>query len=443
MARNWLWMTAADLGREIGAGRIHAMELTEAYLDAIAAHPDGARIYARTTPRRARSMAIAAADRAKAGRRIGPLDGVPLSWKDLFDAAGAPCEAGSALLEGRVPDTDADVLTNATAQGLVCLGKTHMTELAFSGLGLNPMTATPPCVNDPEAVPGGSSSGAAASVAFGLAPAAIGSDTGGSVRVPAAWNDLVGLKTTHGRLSLNGAVPLCERLDTVGPLARSVEDCALLLAALEGGRSADLRGASLKGMRFAVLQTVAMDGLRSGPAAGFEEACQRFARAGARIEETCAPEVAACVAHSTILYSGEGYGIWKDRIEAAPDRMFFQIRDRFRAGAAFSAPDFVAAWREVARLRTVWAARAAGYDAVLLPTSPILPPNAQPLLDDPDYYASENLLTLRNTRIANMLDLCAITLPTSQPSAGITLMGLPGQEERLLRLAAAAERTIG
>ena len=125
-------------------------------------------------------------------------------------------------------------LRNATLQGLICLGKTHMTELAFSGLGLNPMTATPPNVNDPALAPGGSSSGAAASVAFGLAAAGIGSDTGGSVRVPSVWNDLVGLKTTSGRLSLKGVVPLCARFDTVGPLCRTVEDAALLLAALEG-----------------------------------------------------------------------------------------------------------------------------------------------------------------------------------------------------------------
>ena len=124
--------------------------------------------------------------------------------------------------EAKVPAQDAEVLHSATMQGLVCLGKTHMTELAFSGLGLNPVTATPPCINFPDAVPGGSSSGAAASVAFGLAPAAIGSDTGGSVRVPAAWNDLVGLKTTTGRLPLKGVVPLCEKFDTAATLLRTI-----------------------------------------------------------------------------------------------------------------------------------------------------------------------------------------------------------------------------
>ncbi len=198
MSRTWLNMTAAELGREIGAGRINPVDLAELHLDAIAKHPMADRIYARTTPARARAEAMAAHGRARRGFRKGLLDGVPISWKDLFDTAGVATESGSALLRNRVPARDAEVLEVATQGGLVCLGKTHMSELAFSGLGLNPVTATPPCINDDDAVAGGSSSGAATSVAFGLAPAAIGSDTGGSVRIPAAWNDLVGLKTTAG-----------------------------------------------------------------------------------------------------------------------------------------------------------------------------------------------------------------------------------------------------
>jgi aspartyl-tRNA(Asn)/glutamyl-tRNA(Gln) amidotransferase subunit A len=443
MSGKWMWMTAADLGRGIEAGKINAVELTEAFLDAIARHPEADRIYARTTPRRARSMAIAAADRAKVGQRIGLLDGVPISWKDLFDASGAPCEAGSALLAGRVPTEDAEVLTAATTQGLVCLGKTHLSELAFSGLGLNPITATPPNVNDPEWVPGGSSSGAAASIAFGLAPAAIGSDTGGSVRIPAAWNDLVGLKTTAGRVSTKGAVPLCERFDTVGPLARSVEDCGLLLAAIEGRKPADLTASSLKGARLLVLETMAMDGLRPEPAAGFDGAVDRLARAGARIEAGKIDEVVEAMDLAGITFTAEAYGIWGPTIEAAPEKMFVRILERFRSGAAFKASDYVAAWRRLEELRRIWARKTAAYDAVILPTSPILPPNAKRLIEDEAYFVHENLLALRNTRIGNMFGLCALTLPTGQPSCGITLMAAPGQEERLLRLGTAAERALG
>lgn len=443
MARNWLHMTASDLGRAIGAGKIHAVELTEAFLDAIDNHPLRDRIYTRTTPRRARSMTLAAAGRAKAGFRIGLLDGVPLSWKDLFDTSGAATEAGSALLAGRVPRQDAAVLVNATARGLVCLGKTHMSELAFSGLGLNPVTATPPCVNDADAVPGGSSSGAAASVAFGLAPAAIGSDTGGSVRIPAAWNDLVGLKTTHGRLTLQGAVPLCEMFDTVGPLARSVEDCAELLAVLEGGRATDLDGATLAGKRLLVLETIALDDLRTAPARGFEDSMARLAAKGARIERGAIPEVTEAMALAGVLFTSEAYGIWRDVIEAAPEKMYPRILERFRSGALVSAANYVAAWRRMRELRQRWAERVAGYDAVILPTAPILPPNAQRLMTDDAYYVTENLLALRNTRIANLFGVCAITLPTGQPSCGISLMGQAMGEARLLRLAAAVERALG
>ncbi|MBT8411653.1 MAG: amidase, partial [Octadecabacter sp.] len=176
--QDWLWATAADLGRGIGAGEIDPEALCEVYLAAIDAHPLRDRIYARVTADCARAEAKAASARAKAGQRRSPLDGVPVSWKDLFDTAGVATEAGTALMEGRVPEQDAEVLRVATSMGLVCLGKTHMSEIAFSGLGYNPNTATPPCVNDDAAVPGGSSSGAAASVAFGLAAAALGSDTG-------------------------------------------------------------------------------------------------------------------------------------------------------------------------------------------------------------------------------------------------------------------------
>jgi aspartyl-tRNA(Asn)/glutamyl-tRNA(Gln) amidotransferase subunit A len=442
MSGTWFHMTAADLGREIGAGRINPVELTEAFLDRAASYPLAPRIYARMTETRARGEAMGAASRARQGFRKGPLDGVPLSWKDLFDTAGVETEAGSALLRGRVPQADAEVLRVATLMGSVCLGKTHMSELAFSGLGLNPVTATPPCLNDEAAVPGGSSSGAAASVAFGLAPAAIGSDTGGSVRIPAAWNDLVGLKTTSGRLSLQGTVPLCERFDTVGPIAHSVEDCSLILALLEGRRPDAAAPDSLAGARLAVLETVALDDLRPGPAKGFDDACARLARAGARLERLQAPEVTEAMQLAGILFTPEAYGIWQKVIEAAPEKMYPRILERFRSGAAVPAADYVAGWRRVEVLRRQWQARVAGYDAVLVPTSAILPPNAARLVSDEQYYVTENLLALRNTRIGNMLGLCALTLPTSQPSCGISLLGPALGEERLLRLGAAAERAL-
>ena len=438
----WLSMTACDLGRGIAAGRVDPVALTEAHLAAIDTHPLTPRIFARVTRDRAMAEAEAAAQRARAGRRRSLLDGVPISWKDLFDSAGIATEAGSRLLQGRTPARDAEVLRNATAMGTVCLGKTHMSELAFSGLGYNPSTATPPCVNDAAAVPGGSSSGAAASVAFGLAAGAIGSDTGGSVRVPAAWNDLVGLKTTAGRLSLDGVVPLCRKFDTIGPLARSVEDAAWMLAALQGGKAPDLRGATLKGRRLAVLRTVALEDLREAPGAAFEGALTRLSAAGAQLVPLEVPELAEVAGLSGVLYTAEAYGLWREVIEADPEAMYGEILKRFRLGASFSGPDYVEAWARLDAAREAWARATAGFDAVLCPTAANLPPDLQRLQSDADYYVTENLLTLRNTRIGNLMGLCALTLPTDAPSCGVSLIGRANGEEALLRLGAAAEAAL-
>lgn len=442
MSKTWANMTAAELGAEIGAGRINPVALCEMQLDAIDRHPLRDQIYARVMPNRSRAEAMAAASRARDGLRRSPLDGVPISWKDNFDTAGRQTEAGSALLKGRVPAQDAEVLRLATLQGTVCLGKTHMTELAFSGLGLNPITASPPCINDEAAVAGGSSSGAATSVANGLAPAAIGSDTGGSVRIPAAWNDLVGFKTSLNRLSAKGVVPLCQMFDTVGPLAHTVEDCALLFAAMGDSKAPDLRGTSLTGARMLVLETIAFDDIRDRPARGFEDSITRLSRAGAKVDRASFPLLAEAMSLAPVLFTSEAYGIWKDIIEAAPEKMYPPILERFRSGAGFRACDYVAAWRRLHQIRAAWADAMAGYDAVLVPTSPILPPKADRLLTDPAYFVAENLLSLRNTRIGNLMDQCVLTLPTSQPSCGISLMAPAGTEERLLRLGAAAERAL-
>lgn len=442
MSQNWLSMSAGDLGRGIGSGDIDPVELTDAFLSAISTHEFSKRIYSQVTPDRARSEASAAQTRARSGTRRSPLDGVPISWKDLFDSAGVPTESGSALLAGRVPTQDARVLQNATMAGLVCLGKTHQTELAFSGLGLNPVTATPPCINDYEAVAGGSSSGAATSVAFGLAAAGIGSDTGGSVRIPAAWNDLVGLKTTWGRLSLEGVVPLAAKFDSVGPICRTVEDAALLFAVLGGGSPADLSGSSLQGARLAVLETVALEDVREAPARAFEHACATLERAGAKITRVALPEVADAMALSPILFAPEGYAQWRHLIEATPEKMFDRVRSRFESGRDVLAVDYIAGCKALDTYRARYQESTAGFDAVILPSAPIMPPNAARLMDEPEFFDTENLLALRNTRIANLLGLPALTLPTGKPSAGIILQGAPGDDERLLRLGKAAEAAL-
>ena len=442
MIDGWNKMSATALGREIGAGKLDPVALTEAFLAAIDQHEYRDLIYARGTPARALSEARAARQRAKDGVRRGVLDGVPISWKDLYDTAGTVTEAGSALLKGRVPAQDAVVLQNATRAGLVCLGKTHMTELAFSGLGLNPVTATPPNVNDPALAPGGSSSGAATSVAFGLAAAGIGSDTGGSVRIPAAWNNLVGLKTTSGLLSLEGVVPLCAKFDTVGPLCRSVEDAGHLLAAMGGPKAPSLKGANLANMRFAVLETVALDNCRPEPMAAFESALKKLEAKGAHVSRFTFAGIQRAMELAGCLFVVEAWAQWGEAIEAVPEKMYGPVRQRFEAGKAWAGYDYVRGWKELKRIRAEYAALTAGYDAVLIPSSSILPPDRERLLSDDEYFISENLLALNNTRIGNLMGVCALTLPLDVAGAGIMAMASPFSEPRLLRLGAAMEAAL-
>ena len=435
-------LTASELGDMIGQGEIDPVELTEHFLSRIETSPIGKKIYSTVTSQLALEQAKDAKKRAISGRRLSSLDGVPISWKDLFDIKGYPCEAGSELLAGRLANQNCEVYNLAEAQGLICLGKTHMSELAFSGLGLNPVRETPPCVNYPESVPGGSSSGAATSVSFGLAAAGIGSDTGGSVRIPAAWNDLVGLKTTAGKLSLDGVVPLCSRFDTVGPLTKSVEDAARLFGIMSGREIRLPAPKAVKGLKLGILKNVAMENVVDLPKKAFESAIDKLKEAGASISEIFVSSVDEAMDLTGLLYSPEAYATWKHKIEKTPDLMFAKILERFRSGANVLASDFICAWDKLMDLRQQYHSAVKMYDAVLIPTSPIIPPELDRLMNDGDFYNSQNLLALRNTRIGNLMGGCSITLPTDIPSCGLLIMGMPSQEERLLRLAQACELVL-
>jgi len=237
-------------------------------------------------------------------------------------------------------------------------------------------------------------------------------------------------------------VPLAAKFDTVGPLCRSVEDAGLLLAIMEGNKPADLAGADLEGRRLAILQTVAMQELDDTPAMAFDAAVQKLRDAGAEIEEIAVPELEQAMPLSGCLFTAEAYGLWRDVIEENPDAMYGEILERFRLGNSHSGPDYVAAWAKLDAIREIYARAVAGFDAVILPTAPLLPPQLQRLETDHDYYVSANLMTLRNTRIGNLMGTCSITLPTGTPSCGILLMAAANHEESLLRLAAAAEEAL-
>ncbi len=458
MGKAWHEQTALELGAGIGGGAIDPVELTEHFLARIAAHDPKHLTYLRTTPGRAHAEAIAARKRAKEKLRLSPLDGVPISWKDLFDTAGDVTAHGSLVLQDRVAEADALLVSRATRAGLVCLGKTNQTEFAFSILGINPMLGTPANACDPKVdrVPGGSSSGAATSVARGLAAGAIGSDTGGSVRAPASWNGLVGLKTSFGRLPLDGALPLSPSMDTAGPLARDVADAAALFAILDGrfgiggAQPPDLAGASLGEM--ALLKPakgILWSALEDGIGDVLEAALAKLAKAGATVKDGEAPEFdeadAAIVRHGP-YHSAEAYAIWKDAIEARPNLVFRPVLERMRFGATLTATTVQTLRDILAGLGAQVTARIRAEGAIVAPTMALSPPPIAPLVTDMEAYSKANLKGLRNTRLGNFLGLCAITVPCGLDRnglpVGLMVIGAPGSDERLLRMAKAIETAL-
>jgi len=253
----------------------------------------------------------------------------------------------------------------------------------------------------------------------------------------------VGLKTTSELLSLEGVVPLCSKFDTVGPLCRTVEDAGHLLAVMGGPKAPDLTNASLSNMRFAVLETVALDNCRPEPLTAFEGALAKLAAKGAQISRISFAGIQRAMDLAGCLFVTEAWAEWGETIEADPDKMYGPVRQRFEAGKGFAGYEYVRGWKELKRIRAEYATLTAGFDAVLIPSSSILPPDRERLFSDNDYFISENLLALNNTRIGNLMGVCALTLPTDIAGAGIMAMTAPRTEERLLRVGAAMEAALG
>ncbi|MDF2368913.1 amidase [Sneathiella sp.] len=440
-------MTALELGHLIGKGSIDPIELAQYFLDRIKKLDPDHKIYVRLTEERALNEAKAAASRARNGTRLGPLDGVPISWKDLFDTAGVATEAGTRLYEGRIPTADAECLTRASRAGLVCLGKTNMPDIAFSGIGVNPWTGTGPNPFDREIerVPGGSSAGAALSIAEGLAPAAIGSDTAGSVRIPAAWCGITGLKTTHGQISLEGAVPLSYSQDTIGPLTRDVADANILYSILSGRKPADLSGASLKGVR--ILRATSQFDKLSDPAITeqVKKGLSLLEAAGAIVTEgpvRAFDDVVALTTKHGSPAAIEACMMYGDQIRANRGCMYEPIEERILAADNFSAIDAAALYRGMEKLTAAYIEQTAGFDLVVGPTQPEHPPAIAPLLQSVEAYLKATMMSISLTRLANLLRLCATTLPCGLESGfpvGLMLMAPGDSEGKLLRLSAAAE----
>ena len=457
MSEDWHRMSALALGAGIESGAIDPRALTEHFLKRIEAADGDRAIYLRLTAERARAEAEAAHRRAQAGLRQSPLDGVPISWKDLYDSAGDVTGHGTPALADRVARRDATVLARTTRAGLVCLGKTNQSEFAFSILGLNPKLGTPPNPFDEsvDRLPGGSSSGAAVSLSRGLAAAAIGSDTGGSVRVPAAWNGLVGLKTSFGLLPLDGVLGLSTSMDTVGPLAHDVADAAAVFAVLDGRFGAgnrpapDLAGPDLSRAHFALPATLVWDSLAPGVQAATRGAVERLRIAGCAIGETPVPEfeeAEALVGRLGPYHAAECHALWYDVIESRPELVYTPILERIRSGAAMSATDAARVKQGLGEIAGRLHARIRRHGFLIMPTVAVSPPPIADLEADIEVYRAANVAILRNTRLGNYLACCALTLPCGRDGngvpVGLMLMAPPGDEERLLRLGSAIEPVL-
>jgi aspartyl-tRNA(Asn)/glutamyl-tRNA(Gln) amidotransferase subunit A len=442
--------TLAALADDLAAGRTTARKLVE---ECIARIADPAGEGQRTFIHVDKDAALAAADAMdhlrKAHAAPSRFAGIPVSIKDLFDIRGQVSRAGSRALEDSAPaEKDAPVVARLRRAGFVVIGRTNMTEFAYSGIGINPHYGTPRSVwqRNVGHVPGGSSSGAAVSVADRKAYGALGTDTGGSCRIPAAYNGIVGYKPTQSRIPLDGGVPLSFTLDSYGPLANSVQCCATLDAVLADEPLPVLQPRPIRGMRLAVPMTVALDDLDEAVAKTFERALEKLAKAGALIEHIEVPEfndVGLMNANGGFAAS-ESYAWHRYLLTSKGDVYDPRVSVRILRGEGFSAADYIDLLNARRSLITRIAVRLAPYDALVMPTTANTPPKIADLADD-KAFTTQNIRALRNPTLINMIDGCAISLPAQRDGevpVGLMLASTGGNDRRVFELAAGMEGTI-
>jgi aspartyl-tRNA(Asn)/glutamyl-tRNA(Gln) amidotransferase subunit A len=405
---------------------------------------EGARTCLTVYAEPARAAADAADARAKSGISLGPLDGAIVSIKDLFDVKGEPTRAGSKILKDAPPATaDAPVVRRLRAAGAVIVAKTSMSEFAFSGVGMNPHYGTPGNPADRARVPGGSSSGAAVAAADRMCDIAIGSDTGGSTRIPAALCGVVGYKATKSRISTEGAFPLSYTLDSIGPLARSVAECAAADAVMAGDEFTPLEAAPLSGLRFGIPQGLPLRDLDDTVIKAFTAALKKLGEAGVRVTDEPMPLIDAMIAATARgpLAAIEAFAIHRKHLKTRAADFDPNVRARVERGGTVSAADYIDMLRDRARLVRAMDAQLAGLDALVLPTTPIVAPTIAEM-HDPDTFNTKNMLLLRNPLIWNFFDNCAISLPLPRNGlpVGLMLVARNGADRRLFAIAAAVER---
>ncbi len=409
---------------------------------------EGARAFTKVYHESARAEAKAAEERARIGITLGPLDGRIVSIKDLFDVAGEPTAAGSIELAKRAPAAaDAPIVRRLRSAGAVIIGKTNMSEFAFSGIGINPHYGTPGNPADRARVPGGSSAGAAVSVADGMAEIAIGSDTGGSVRIPAGFCGITSFKPTQARVPRDGAVPLSFTLDTVGPLARSVADCAATDAILAGETPQPLKPIPAPHLRLAVPRGRLFAQLDAITASAFDKTLTRLAAAGAEIHDI---DIEGLLAAIDDVYAKGTFAAveaaWIHRaILANPEAEVDPIpRSRIEKGVSVAAPDYVGMQMRRPPLIAAFDTVIEDFDALILPTTPIVAPIIADLATT-DAFMAANGLALRNTSPFNFFDLPggSIPMPDANPlPAGLMVMGRRNHDHHTLRAMAGIEAAL-
>lgn len=441
--------TINELAADLARGRTTSQALVVSALERIDAHRASAGCAYISVDAGQALQAARASDMARAAGHVpSPLAGLPVSIKDLFDVAGQVTTAGSRVLADTQPATaDAAAVERLRSAGAILLGRTSMSEFAFSGLGLNPHFGTPLSPAASGRIAGGSSSGAAVSVAERMAVAGLGTDTGGSLRIPAAFCSLVGFKPTASRVSTRGAFPLATSLDSVGALTAHVADSIVLDAVLSGD-SLDTRAAPLKGLRLAVTRDFVMDGVDAAVAAAFERALQQLSDAGALIRWFDFPELhelptinaAGGLTAAEAWYLHEG---WLNSDQAADYDP--RVAQRIRRGAALSAADYLHLLAHRQRLIALARQRLSDCDAWLLPTVAVVPPALKPLEQDDGHFFATNGLVLRNTSVTNFLDGCALSLPCQRPDelpVGLSIAGQAGHDARVLQIARSIEALL-
>jgi aspartyl-tRNA(Asn)/glutamyl-tRNA(Gln) amidotransferase subunit A len=442
--------TLAELARSLEAGATTSGRLVEECLARIDdPKGEGPRTFLKVHAEAARAAADYHDSLRARGVTLSPWAGIPVSIKDLFDMAGDVTTAGSTVLVGQRPaDRDCAAVARLRAAGFIPIGRTNMTEFAYSGLGLNPHYGTPlnPFERPRGRAPGGSSSGAAVSIVEQMSYGALGTDTGGSCRIPAAFCGIVGFKPTARRVPLSGAFPLSQTLDSVGPLAASVACCAALDSVLADEPAAALDIMGLPGARLAVPTHYALDSLDSHVARNFERAIRGLSGAGAKINEIPLVELDELPGiNRKGGFSGpEAYALHRERLESQGALYDPRVLVRLLRGREQSAADYLDLIRARADLQRRVDRALAEFDALLLPTVPIIAPLLQELESDEDYLRI-NQLALRNTSVANFLDRCAISIPCHEAGTapvGLMLMGAHGADRRLLGIAAAAEELV-